>query len=265
MNTESILLLVDPDGDFRAKVDFSYRMAQTSNSSIILLNPLDGESKDPGFLKEKQKINYLKIREVVSDYPHSELFKPSSVLKGDLIETLNSIGIQEDIKMFITGTNKLKNSTVIKGDNKLDQLQRAVDYPVVFLKEPFRDSEIRDIGIIMDEIDLSYEKGLQYLVDLANSMHAKIHMMALSDPDSLNNEDTLDSVMQMAEKYQPESYTINSVFNANVIEGMIFFTKKKKLDMIAMNSSTLSSNVTNGEFHHLFDRLECHVLWQHAR
>ncbi len=263
-NEKNILLWIDPEEDVEDKLKFTKRLAETTESSVILLSTVQGQDLNPSEKEEKQKIRYLRFRELISAYETNGTFKRSAVVMGDLFESLNNIDIQEKIDLFVVGLKRFRRNHFSAGERKLEQVMRTLDCPVVLLKEPFHDTDIRDIGFLMDDIDLNYEKGIQYLVDFSNSMRARLHLLVISDPEKINNTDSLNQVIEVAEKYQPESYSINSFINTDIFEGMVFLTKKKKIDMVAISSQTLKSNTDYDNLADLFNRLDCHIIWQHG-
>lgn len=260
----NILLLIDPDEDAEDKLKFTQRLAETTKSSVILLSNVQSRELNFSDKEEKQKIRYLRLRELIEEYETEGSFKRSAVVVGDLFESLYNIDIQEDIHLFVMGLRRFRSNRGDNGERKLERMMRTLDCPVVLLKEPFHDTSIRDIGFLMDDIDLDYEKGIQYLVDFSNSIHARLHLLVISDPEKINAKDGLNRIIEVAEKYQPDSYSINSFVDSNIFEGMVFLTKKKKIDMVAISSQTLKANTEYDNLVELFNRLDCHIIWQHS-
>ena len=161
-------------------------------------------------------------------------------------------GIQKKLKLmrdFINDHNISYFISSIKNNNPLpfnhdtnlnevktfDKILHDLSCPTMLVNNKISSLNINDIGIFFSKLENVDNSKYSNLKVLANIFNAKMHLMAIVKPESRDNSKIISLLKRIADKYELKNYSLNTVINSNIVEGINFFSQKRILDMIVVS------------------------------
>lgn len=247
---DEILIIMDLSETTNKLIKIGLILGENLKSSInIIVAEKEKNSSEPDeikYLEDKQKLNGVKdIIQQVS-------------------KSLNLNGTRDNINYFrlpncepskkaelvteFIGDHKIAfNITSIQDENLLPFQQQDATHkiplkillddiscPSIFVSNEINLLNIKDIGIFFSDIEDASDNNYDKLKILADIFGAKIHLMAVVKPNSVENAKIISLLKGIADKHEFKSYSINTVINNSIVEGVNFFSQKRILDMIVI-------------------------------
>ncbi|MCF8303669.1 MAG: universal stress protein [Bacteroidales bacterium] len=237
----------------------AFEIARKKQAKIYLLNvifPFAGpeysgspEVNDTPFAESYQYINELEeantkqLEQLVEKYryehvPVEPLLKVNS-LQDAIDETLE----EKKIHLLVMGTEgKTTILDNIAGSNT-EQAVRISTCPVLSVKKPLTRFDPKSIVLAIN-LEENLERGIKNIQKFAEIFGSKIHLLYVIQSDDIGIDTALNKLEALAKKYVLQNYSINTIAHEDIEEGISYFTRRKKADLISVitdGTSALSS------------------------
>jgi nucleotide-binding universal stress UspA family protein len=116
-----------------------------------------------------------------------------------------------------------------------EELVRKVDYPSIILKDETNYGDIKNILVAID-VNEKDQGGLKDIAHFAMLLNAKMHLLHVVIDEETSQEEAIESLSNLAKKFELANYAINVVNNSNLEDGIKSYVRKNKVDMIAVQS-----------------------------
>lgn len=188
------------------------------------------------------------------------------------IEIVNyNLGFADSLEKF------LKNDSVdfvLMGINKeeygdheflmkiFEKMNKFVKCPVITIIRSVKFNQIKDIGIEFPADHILEPDNIRFLKQFEKIFSAKFHLLCVVDPLKTSNSEVIRQLSKISEKSDLAMFSVNTVYNKNIVEGISFFSKKKKIDMaIIMNQKIQHINIDE-IINEITDKTNCSVFCQ---
>lgn len=249
---DEILINVDFTLAARKLIKMGLLLGNNLHSKInIIVAEKNSTSEDNTEIKSLKDSDKLEsIKGIIDNEADSLDLENSSEINIDIYylpncRTTKKIELVSD---FIDNHNILYYITSIKNDNpipfhiqngakrktSLSEILGELACPTIIVNEYFNTLNIEDIGLFFSKIENENIQKYHNLKILSDIFDSKIHLMAIVEPDSIENSKIISSLQKIADKYGFKNHSINTVINNNIVEGINFFSHKRVLDMIVV-------------------------------
>lgn len=163
------------------------------------------------------------------EFEHIESF----VRFGESKTDLNDFVEEFQADLVITGSEDLDAFDTFLFGRKEEKIIRKTDIPVITVKKEPKEKALRSIVLAVDieEKDLEWIRPVKAL---AESVGAMVHMVYVITGDQESDNGGINRLDSIAHDYGMKRYTVNTVSNSDVEEGIRNFARKKEAGLIAV-------------------------------
>jgi nucleotide-binding universal stress UspA family protein len=206
--------------------------AFTASADVSKLQGATADRFNVEMMRKNEKLINEKIEHYRKRFSNIEgyvRFHEDKVNLNDFIDEFHA-------DMVITGCENLDAFDAFLFGRKEEKIIRRTDVPVITVKQdPGKGTEFTDIVLAID-IEDDELKGMDVIRDVAVSMGSRLHLLYVITENDITTNKAIDSLDRIAHEYGLKKYTVNTVNNSNIEEGIRNFTRKKDADMIAVFS-----------------------------
>ncbi|MCB2222498.1 MAG: universal stress protein [Bacteroidetes bacterium] len=212
-------------------VSFAVSIKKQLNCHIILLAFEHGDTNEAkqqtgtGSQKEQLLSTFPDIDEIVQADPLSSLTE-------NIIEVCRNF----EIDLLLLGGNPMKNQDHLIHQSTLETLYRELICPMLFIPGPIDIQDLSTITFYVSQGIQEQKKNMVLFRDLAEALNSKVHLLSVIKPTTHDNSQMLEELKQFADTFSFNNYSINTTYNASILEGIGFFKHKKRTSMVAVTT-----------------------------
>ncbi len=263
---KKILVPIDFTAASKFGISLAIVMGRKINANVYLL--MYNTSRNVStyeFKKAQNKSLNPQKQQSIDDLTNS----PSGDVK---IETVDyNLGLTKSLEKFFNtntadfvlfGINKEEYKDHLILAEIYEKLSVFVKCPVITIIRAINFNQINDIGIEFPADHILETKNIRFLKQFEKIFNAKFHLLSVVDPLKENNSDVIRQLSEISEKSRLSLFSVNTVYNNDIVEGISFFSKKKKIDMaVIMNHKNQHINIDE-IINEVTDKTNCSVFCQ---
>ncbi len=208
------------------------------------------------FMAELVRTNKARLNNLIGKYNEKGVKFTPLLDFEDRTHGLNHFVREHNIDFIVIGTKGSKSLSEYLFGSHTENIIKASDCPVISVKEAVDDFSPENIVFAVDINKETYH-GIEDLKDFATEFNSQVHFLYVMD-DGIDNNEVVSKLQNLAESYEFDHYSINTVNNGNVEDTIKKFAKRKEADMLAVISEgkkgikeLIFGSVTNDIINHV--------------
>ncbi|MEQ8582817.1 MAG: universal stress protein [Marinoscillum sp.] len=158
---------------------------------------------------------------------------------GVSIENIVEISKMENIDFIIMATKGANGLGELWG-TKTARIVKSVDIPVLVIPDNTSLADINTVGLICDYSKEANYHSLDFLLALAEKLKLNIDTITLNRNEKVMTENEKAYRQLVRKKLEPVPTSFHVVFSENINEGIIDYSKKNNIGLIAMMPKSYS-------------------------
>ncbi len=138
-----------------------------------------------------------------------------------------------------------------------EQMLKFIDRPTIIVSKKNRYFTVENIGVLVSKFNGKAYPHIQMIKNFADNFNAKLHLFSVMNNQDDNNYETINNLQKIAEKYQLSSYSINTVYNNDIGDGLLYFARKKNLDLAAVTTGENNILSTSNIIKNVIEEINC--------
>ena len=147
---------------------------------------------------------------------------------------LNRYVSEFETDMVIMGSTDKESFIDFLFGNATENVIRKLHCPVITIKNKPLGEEIRNIVLAVD-IEEEENEGMAHVAEYAEALGAQVHMVYVTAENG-SGSSNMDKLKDLATEYKLKDFTINTVNNSDVEDGIANFARKTEAGLIAVLS-----------------------------
>lgn len=181
---------------------------------------------------------------------------------SNLESSLEKFFSENTVDFILMGINKEEYENMNSAEVFV-KMSSVIKCPAITLTRAIEFNHITDIGIVFSTDHIIESNNIRLLKKFEKIFNAKFHLLSVVDPLKTNNSKVITQLSEISEKSRLSLFSVNTVYNKDIIEGIGFFSKKKNIDM-AVIMNLKSQNISIDEvIYEVTDKTNCAVFCQY--
>lgn len=228
---------------------FAVEIAKKSGGTVILLHivevPVMHDTTimpvlylEAAYFKDLKTNAEKKFDKMKSRLAKTDIKIQSVIEMGPIHQTILHFVKAKNIDLIIMGTHGTSGLLESIVGSNTEKMVRFATVPVITIYQSARVSRIKNI-VLPTALHQNQNHGLliRQVKKLQTLLAAKLHLLVVNTPSNLmRSSDENELIEAYAKHYKLENYTINTINDFTVGDGIIHFAHKIKADMIAMGT-----------------------------
>lgn len=243
-----ILVPTDFSGISQYGLEVAIQVAKKTGAYIYLLNTIapihdskfsamgggsGGASEESRYVIELHRTNEGKLNNMIRNYPAGEVKIYPRIAVDEMQEGISKFIDDHEIGLVVMGTSGESTYTEYFVGNHTEQVIRISHCPVLSVRQPHPDFEIKNIVLATDLNSAAFD-GVTHIKKFAAYFDAPIHILNVVTSNSKSKAEVHSKLESFANKHHFANFTINVVESSNQREGILRFAKEKHSDLIAV-------------------------------
>jgi len=242
--------------DFSDVSDYALRFAidnarRMEDSKVVLLNiiiPVHSDAfaasadvtKLQGATADRFNIELMRRNEERVE-SHAEKFRPeyknieAYVRFNESESDLNHFVEEFKADLVVTGSENIDAFDALLFGRTEEKIIRKSHVPVITVKKDPGNDDVQDIILAVD-IDEDNSEGIDTIREFSEAIHARLHLVYVMSKNQWSSEDAINRLDLIAHDHHLKNYTLNTVSNSDVEDGIRNFARKKEASLIAVFS-----------------------------
>ena len=181
-------------------------------------------------MRQHEDIMENKIHDIKQEYSKVE----GHVRFSDRQSSLNKFVEEFQADMIVTYSVKDQSFLEKLFESRTERIVRKAVCPVIFVKPGHIPATVHNIVLAVDVTE-EESQDLQGAIDFSNKIKAKSHLLyVMKKEEEQTEKDVTDKLNGLASKHSLADYSINTVINDNIEDGIRNFARDIDADMIAL-------------------------------
>lgn len=203
--------------------------AFTASADVTKLQGSTADRFNLELMRRNEERVHERARNFKDRFNHIEAY----VRFGESRTDLNHFVEEFKADLVVTGSESLGAFSELLFGSQEEKIIRKSHVPVITVKKEPGNEVIRNIVLAVDieEEDL---EGIESISNFAESAGALLHMVYVITDKDMTTRYAVDKLDSIAHQYHLKNFTINTVSNTDIEEGIRNFARKKGADLIAV-------------------------------
>jgi hypothetical protein len=263
---KQILVPTDFTAASKFGVDLAVEIANKIKAHVNLLAYNSSENISPANSIDSEN-NALKINQQYYNAPTNNSIADSDELTvlnfhQNLTNSLSTYFEKNSADFIFIGRSKENDAYQVLTEEISGETALLVKCPVITILKPVNFEQIHDIGIEFPADHILDSENIRFLKQFGNLFSAKFHLLCVIDPAKMNNSDVIKQLFEISERSGLKLFSVNTVYNEDVVEGISFFSKKKNIDMTVIINKEIQHINIDEIICEMTDKTECAVFCQ---
>lgn len=214
---------------FNAEVHFFHKLALPPKWEEF------SESQKADFPEVRKRLKYMHNNFAIlrERYRDSHVKISTTYSGGDIVPTISRYIDEEDVHMIIMGSHGASGLKEIVYGSNAQKIVRHAHCPVLVVKQPIVESSFKNVVFasnFSEEARIPFTKMLEF----ARRFNSHVHLLQIAAyPRFEVTEDDVSRMESFAADC-PLPYTIHGIGDLEIGEGIEFFAKKNKADLVSL-------------------------------
>ncbi len=190
-------------------------------------------SEDDRYVLELHRANERRLKQLIAKHQHGDVPVYPFIEIDDLEEGVNQFADRLHCDLVVMGTSGENTLTEYFEGNHAEKVIRITHIPVLTIKEPISNFEIKNI-VFATDLKTVAKEGVDQIEKFATFFGATVHMVHVSNDDPDRVRKKMEAFAEEHETpHQVPELTINPIKGAKVEESILEFAKQKNAEIIA--------------------------------
>jgi nucleotide-binding universal stress UspA family protein len=159
--------------------------------------------------------------------------------QGTVVENIINTSTKEQVDLIIMATKGARGFGELFG-TKTAKIVKSADVPILVIPDNATLENVNKLGLICDySREINYG-SLEFLLKLASQLKLYVDVITINRSEKVMTDSEKTYRQQVLKKLESVPSTVNFSFNSNVDEGIIDYSKKNDIGMIAMMPKSYS-------------------------
>ena len=192
-----------------------------------------GVSEEARFVMELRRKNEARLGELAKKYSSSGVHITTSIVIEDLQDGISNFINDYEIDLVVMGTSGESTYTEFFVGNHTEQVIRISDCPVLSVKQPHPNFEIKNVVLATDLNPDAFE-GVTHIKRFISFFDAHLHVLHVMTSKSTSQAEISSKMDSFAHRHHFSNFSLHAIVDKDERNGILEFSKEKKADLIAV-------------------------------
>lgn len=238
-------------------LSFAIEIAKITSGEIFIATVLSppADSDNPSLTNQREEQTIEQYRDFILKFDTGDLQVSHHIMMGKITTSILDFIHQQHIDLVIMGTKGSRGwNDAFMGSN-IGKLVRTAPIPVLAIKHPTSVKQIRNI-VFPCSLETVNDVLIDSIKQLQEVFGAKIHLLFVNVHPRKSNDEGLNGLKKIAEKYSLQKFSTHALHNEVEKDGILEYVKEINAEMIAMGThgnrnpdkmyvSSIAADITN--------------------